>query len=169
MLLKFSSLCFVYILKDLFKNLYVVYFVKIKTPFPWNSLYSFLLYKPLPTKVILLSLILNDFQLFSEGKLYSSTSLNSKYCIAYRNNIVSRRNIWAYPGTRRGILWSSGQHCGINWSPEFLFGRTSTYWLYRHRYRQAPVHNPIILNYATYSYFLLVHLSYWSWLKTLDA
>ena len=35
LLLKFSSLCFVYILKDLFKNPYVVYFVKIKTSFSY--------------------------------------------------------------------------------------------------------------------------------------
>ena len=77
-----------------------------------------LLYKQLPSKVKLLSLILNvyfiAFQLFSEEKLYSSTSLNSKYCIAYRNNFVSRRNVRAYPGTRRGFLRSSGQRCGIN-------------------------------------------------------
>ena len=35
---------------------------------------------------------LNDFQLFSEGKLYSSTSLIvSKYCISYRSHPASRR------------------------------------------------------------------------------
>ena len=27
---------------------------------------------------------------------------------------------------------------------------------------KVPVHNPIILNYVTYYYYLLVHLSYWS-------
>ena len=66
-----------------------------------------LLYKRLPSKVILLSLVLNvyfiGFQPFSEGKLYSSTSLIFNYCIAYRNNIVSRRNIWAHLGTRWGF------------------------------------------------------------------
>ena len=41
LLLKFSSLCFVYILKDLFKNIYVVYFVKNK-----NSL--FMLFYEIP-------------------------------------------------------------------------------------------------------------------------
>ena len=82
-------------------------------------------------------------QLFSEGKLYSSTSLIYIYCIAYRN-IVSRRNIRIYPGTRRGFLRSSGQRW-INWSPELWFGRTKDHWLSRLQYRQAPVHNPIIL------------------------
>ena len=145
-----------------------------KTPFfhsiLWNSLCSLLLYKWLPSKINLLSLFLNVYfiglNLFSEGKLYSSTSLISNHCIAYRNNIVSRRNLRDHPGTRRGFLLSSGQCCWINWSPELRFGRTPTYWLYRHFYRQAPVHNPSILNYAIY---LFVHLSYWSWMKTLDA
>ena len=109
-----------------------------------------------------------NFQLFSEGKLYSSTSLIYFYCITYRN-IVSRRQIRVHPGSRRGFFfWSSGQRW-INWSPELWFGRTSTYWLYKHRYRQAPVHNLITLNYATLWLFLLVHLSCWSWMKTLDA
>jgi len=82
-------------------------------------------------------------QLFSEGKLYSSTSLIYIYCIAYRN-IVSRRNIRIYPGTRRGFLRSSGQRW-INWSPELWFGGTKDPWLFNLQYRQAPVHNPIIL------------------------
>jgi len=103
----------------------------------------------LPSKVNLLSLILNvyfiGFQLLSEGKLYSSTSLISNHCIAYRNNLVSRRNVRAYPGTRWGFLRSSGQQCWINWSPELWFGRTKVHWLYRLYHRQAPVHNPIIL------------------------
>ena len=77
----------------------------------WSLLCLLLLYKWLPSKVTLLSLIINvyfiGFQLFSEGKLYSSTSLISNYCIAYRNNIISRRNIRAHPGARRGFLWSS--------------------------------------------------------------
>ena len=71
------------------------------------SSYLLLLYKQLPNKVKLLSLILNvyfiGFQLLSEGKLYSSTSLISNHCIAYRNNIISRRNIRAHPGARRGF------------------------------------------------------------------
>ena len=82
MLLKFSSLYFTYFLKDLFKNLSVIYFIKIKTPFSCNFTKFFvfpLLYTQLPSKVKLLSLILNiyfiGFQLFSEEKLYSSTSL----------------------------------------------------------------------------------------------
>ena len=69
----------------------------------------------------------------------------SFYCIVYRNNIVSRRNIRAHPGTRRGFLQSSGQRCWINWSSKLWFKRTKVHWLYRHHYRQAPVHNPIIL------------------------
>ena len=65
--------------------------------------------KRLPSKVTLLSLVLNVYfiglQLYSEGKLYSSVSLLiSNYCIAYRNNIVSRRNVRTYPGTRREFL-----------------------------------------------------------------
>ena len=84
-----------------------------------------------------------EFQLFSERKLYSSTSLIYIYCIAYRN-IVSRRNVRVYSGTKRGFLWSSDQRW-INWSPELWFGRTKDHWLSRLQYRQAPVHNPIIL------------------------
>ena len=68
---------------------------------------SLLLYKQLPSKVKLLSLILNvyfiGFQLFSEGKLYSSTSLISNYCISYRSHPASRRNLRAHPGARRGF------------------------------------------------------------------
>jgi len=48
------------------------------------------LYKRLPSKVKLLDLVLNvyfiGFQLYSEGKLYSSTSLFSNYCISYRSH-----------------------------------------------------------------------------------
>ena len=85
-----------------------------------------------------------NFQLFSEGKLYSSTSLIYFYCITYRN-IVSRRQIRVHPGSRRGFFfWSSGQRW-INWSPELWFGRTKDHELSRLQYRQAPVHNPIIL------------------------
>ena len=139
----------------------------------WIYLCSLLLYKQLPSKVKFLSLILNvyfiGFQLFSEGKLYSSTSLISNHCIEYRNNIVSRWNIRAHPGARLRFFWSSGQRCWTNWSSELWFGRAKVHWLHRHIYRQAPAHNPIILNYTTYYYYLLVHLSYWSWLKTLDA
>ena len=92
----------------------------------------------------------------------------SNYYISYRNHPVSRRNIRAHPGTRRGYFWSSGQRCWTNWSPELRFGRAKVYWLHRHHYRQAPMHNPIILNYAIY-YYLLMHLNYWSWMKILDA
>jgi len=46
-------------------------------------------------------------QLFSEGKLYSSTSLIYFYCIAYRNNIVSWRNVQIHPETRQGHFWST--------------------------------------------------------------
>ena len=81
---------------------------------------------------------------------------------------VSRRNVRAHPGIRQGYFWSPGQRYRTNWSSELWFGRTKVYWLYRHHYRQVPMHNPIILYYAIY-YFLLVHLSYWSWMKTLDA
>ena len=135
--------------------------------------YFFLLYKQLPNKVKIIKINPNIYfiglSLFSEVKLYSNTSLISNYRISYRNAIISWRNVRAHPGSRRGFLWSSSQYCWNNWSPELRFGRTKAYWLYRHHWRQAPVHNPIILNYATYSYYLLVHLSYWSWLKTLDA
>ena len=132
-----------------------------------------LLYKQLPSKVKVLSLVLNVYfiglQLFSEGKLYSSTSLISNFCIAYRNNLASRRNIRAHPGAGREFLWSSSKYCWNNWSHELYFGRAKIYWLYRHHWRQAPVHNSIILNCTTYYSYLLVHLSYWSWLKTLVA
>ena len=95
------------------------------------------------------------FQLFSEGKLYSSTSLIvSKYCISYRSHSASRRNLRAHPGAKRGFFfWSSGQHCRTNRSSELWFGRAKIHWPYRYFYRQAPVHNPIISNYATYCFY----------------
>ena len=100
-----SYLCSLgFILKILFIN----YYVEIKPlSMLFHGIYMCppLFYKQLPSKVKLLRLILNvyfiGFQLFSEGKLYSSTSLISNHCIAYRNNIVSRRNIWAHSGARR--------------------------------------------------------------------
>ena len=121
-----------------------------------------LLYKQLPSKVKIIKIYLNiyfiGFQLFSEGKLYSSTSLIFNFCISYRNHPASWRNIRAHPGARRGFFfWSPSQLCWINWNSEPRFRRTPVYWLHRHPYRQAPVHNPIILNYATYCYYLLVH------------
>jgi len=57
----------------------------------WSLLCLLLLYKWLPSKVTLLSLIINvyfiGFQLFSEGKLYLSTSLN--LTIAFHIEIIS--------------------------------------------------------------------------------
>ena len=109
-------------------------------------LYAFTIYlKPF---YVLLKLI---FQLFSEGKLYSSTSLIvSKYCISYRSHPASRRNLRAHPGAKRGFFfWSSGQCCRTNRSSELWFGRAKIHWPYRYFYRQAPVHNPIISNYTT--------------------
>ena len=71
-------------------------------------LYFFLLYKQLPNKVKIIKNYLNiyfiSFQLFSEGKLYSSTSLISIYRISYRNDIISRQNVRAHPESRRGFL-----------------------------------------------------------------
>jgi len=126
-----------------------------------------LLYKQLPSKVkkiikIHLNIYFIGFQLFSEGKLYSSTSLIFNFCISYRNHPASWRifnfcisyrnhpaswrNIWAHPRGRRGFFfWSSGQRCRTNRSPELWFRRARFYWPYRYRYRQAPVHNPVIL------------------------
>ena len=129
------------------------------------SPYLLLLYKQLPNKVKIIKInfiiYFIGLSLFSEVKLYSSTSLIfSKYCISYRSHPASRWNLWAHPGSRRGFLWSSSQYCWNNWSPELRFGRTPAYWPHRHLCRQAPVHNPIILNYATYCYYFLVHLSY---------
>jgi hypothetical protein len=151
-------------IRNYFHNfLWIIYWNK--TPFSCYEVlpYLLLLYKHLPSKVKLLRLILNvyfiGFQLFSEGKLYSSTSLIFKYCISYRSHPDSRRNIRDHPGTRRGFLWSSGQCCWTNGSSELWFWRPKVHWLHRHLWRQAPVHNPSILNYATY-YYILVHLNY---------
>ena len=128
----------------------------------WSSLYSLLLHKWLLSNRKWIVVFLS-FQLFSERKLYSSTSLIYFYCIAYRNT-VSRRDIRVYSGPRSGFLRSPGQLCSFNRSPELWFGRNKDHWLSRLQYRQAPVHNPIILcNFYTY---FLVHLSYWSWMKT---
>ena len=126
------------------------------------------------SKVKIIKIYLNIYfiglPLYSEEKLYSSTSLIFKYCIAYRSHPASRRNVRTYSGTRRGLFfWSPGQLCWINWNSEPQFGRPKVHWFYRHYYRQAPVHNPIISNYATYYYYLFVHLSYWNWMKILDA
>ena len=114
------------------------------------SPFTLLLYKQLPSKVKIIKIYLNIyficFQLFSEGKLYSSTSLIFNFCISYRNHPASWRNIRAHPVARRGFFfWSSGQRCRTNRSPELWFGRARFYWPYIYLYRQAPVHNPIIL------------------------
>ena len=133
-----------YILKVLFKKSFLWFIFEIKPP-------SFMLFYgilcvpfysindcPVNRKWMVVFL---SVQFFSEGKLYSSTSLI--YYIAYRN-IISRRNIRIYPGTRRGFLRSSGQHW-INWSPDLWFGGTKDPWFFNLQYRQASVHNPIIL------------------------
>ena len=66
-----------------------------------------LLYKRLPSKVTLLSLVLNVYfiglQLYSEGKLYSSSSLISTTAL-HIDNIASRRNVRTHPVTRRGYF-----------------------------------------------------------------
>ena len=70
--------------------------------------YFFLLYKQLTNKVKIIKITLNIYfiglSLFSEGKLYSSTSLIAIYRISYRNDIISRRNVRAHPESRRGFL-----------------------------------------------------------------
>ena len=85
------------------------------------------------------------FLLFSEGKLYSSTSLISNFCISYRSYPASRRHLRAHPRARqRFFFWSSGQRGRFNWSLELWFGRARNYWPYRYLCWQAPEHNPII-------------------------
>ena len=59
-----------------------------------------------------------------------------------------------------GNFWSLGQRRRINWNLKLLFGSVKAYWLYRHYWRQAPVHNPIIsklcnLLLITYAFKLL--------------
>ena len=108
-----------------------------------------LLYKQLPSKVKIIKIYLNiyfiGFQLFSEGKLYSSTSLIFNFCISYRSYSASRRHLRAHPRSRRGFsFWSSGQRGRFNRSPELWFGRARNYWPYRYLCWQAPEHNPII-------------------------
>ena len=161
----------------LLKILLVICYIKIKTLFSmlFYGVYlcSLLLNKQLPSKIKLLNLVLNAFFISLNFVVKESFTQALhwffNHCIAYRNNIVSRRNIRAHPGARRGFLWSSSWLYWYNWSPKLQFRRAPAYWLYRHLYKQAPVHNPIVLNYAIYGYYLFVHLSYWSWMKTLDA
>ena len=133
-----------------------------------------LLYKKLPSKVkylrIVIMFTLLDFFSLVKESYTQAPHYNSNFCISYRNYPACWRNIRAHPGARRGyFFWSSGQRGGFNWSPELWFGRARSYWPYRYLCRQAPVHNPIISNYEIPSYFLFVHLSYWSCMKTLDA
>ena len=125
----------------------------------------------MPNKVKIIKIYLNIYfiglPLYSEEMLYSSTSLIFKYCISYRNHPASWRNIRAHPGARRGLFWSSGQHGRFNWGPKLGS-------------EEPEITDPIdtsagkprciillISNYATYRFYLLVHLSCWSWLKTL--
>ena len=83
--------------------------------------------------------------LYSEGKLYSSTSLYFQtFAFHIEVTPASRRNLRAHPGARRGFLWSPDQLCGFNWSSKPRFGCIKVYWLNWHYWRQAPVHNPII-------------------------
>ena len=128
------------------------YFLEIKTPFPCY----FIEFHPI-------------YSIVKESHTQAPHYI-SNFCISYRSHPASKRHLRAHPGARRGFFfWSSGQRCRTNRSPELWFGRARFYWPYRYLYRQAPEHNPIILNYTTYHYYLLVHLSYWSWMKTLDA
>ena len=130
---------------DYFKNLSPCYFMQLEY-LTWSTLIVLLI----------------ELQFYSEGKLYLSTSLFSNYCISYRNHPVSRRNIQTYSGTKRGYFWSPGQRCWINWSPKLRFGRTKAYWPHRHHYRQAPMHNPIIIFKLCNLLLFIVYLSYWS-------
>ena len=130
-----------------FKNLSLCYFVWLEC-LTWSSrMFDWL-----------------NSQLSSEGKLYSSIVpyFFSNYCITYRDHPVSRRNVRTYPGTRRRYFWSPGQRCWINWCPELRFGRTKAYWPHRQHYKQAPMHNPIIIFKLCNLLLFIVHLSYWS-------
>ena len=160
MLLKFSSQCFAYIIKDLFKNLYVVYFVEIKTPFSCYFMEFFVFpfyFINICSKVKLLSLILNvyfiGFQLFSEGKLYSSASLIFSNIALHIETTSLADRTYELIQEPDGDISSEAP----NSNSEELKSTDSI---------DSTEGNPrcIILlfsNYATY-YYLLVHLSYWS-------
>ena len=83
-------------------------------------------------------------QLFSEGKLYLSTSLISTIAlhIEMLSSVDGMLELIQEPD---GVYLKPKQHYGINWRPEPRFGRIKIYWLYSRNKRQAPVHNPIIL------------------------
>ena len=140
------------------------YSIEIKVPFSCYFVEFYHIYfysiNNCPVKGKIIKIYLNiyfiGFLFFSEGKLYSSTSLIFKYCISFRNHPASRRNIRAHPGARRGLFWSSGKCGRFNWSPELWFGRARIYGPYRHLCRQVPVHNLIILCNFLYLIFLCI-------------
>ena len=119
----------------------MVYFVEIKTPF------SIVFYGVSP------------YLLYSEGKLYSSTSL---YFSTFAFHIeVTPLADGTYELTQEpdGDFSSEVQANVVELTEAPNFGSEEPR---KHLCWQAPEHNPIISNYATYRYYLLVHLSCWS-------
>ena len=126
----------------------------------WSLLCSLLLYKWLPSKVTLLSLVLIVYfirlQLFSEVKLYLSTSLISNTALHIEIiSLVDRTyeliqepdedtsevqvnisednedlNVNSKFDSKLNYM-KSNQHRGINCSPEPRFGRANAYRLYK--------------------------------------
>jgi len=108
-----------------------------------------------------------SLQLYREGKLYSSIVpyYFSNYCISYRDHTVSRLNVRVYSGTDGDISKAQANIVELTEAPnsdseepkstdpiDTNTGKTRCIIL-------------LFLNY-TIQYYLLVHLSYWSWMKT---
>ena len=120
----------------------------------WSLLCLLILYKRLPSKVTLLSSVLNvyfiGFQLFSEEKLYLSTSLISttalhieiislvdettnssrnqtRILLKSKSTLRKITKTWMWTRSPRVNYMKSNQCCRINWSPEPRFRRTEAY------------------------------------------
>ena len=110
-----------------------------------------------------LDLSFMGFQHFSEGKLYSSTSLIYFYCIAYRNNIVS----WQYKfiqGPDGDISEAQINIVELTEVPNFD-SKESRFTDFIDVTKGKP-RCIILLFYATFYTYYLVHLGYWIWMKT---
>ena len=101
-------------------------------------------------------------QLFSEEKLYLSTSLISTTTLHIEIISLVDGMYELIQKPDGNIFEVQTKCCGINWSPEDSEELKLTDFIDVTKGKPRCI---ILLFYATYYYFL-VHLSYWSWMKT---
>ena len=108
--------------------------------------------------------VFSSVQLFSEGKLYSITSLIYFYCIAYETSLVDETYEFIQDPE---VVFSEAQaNVELAEAPNSDSEQPKT--TDSLDFNTGKPRCTILLFYATY-YHLLVHLSYWSWMQTLNA